>query len=852
MKCVLRIPIILFLLFFSIKVLALEEKYNYGLYFKSYSVPGNERTSLSLDDNQPFAVNNDFTVSFQMLVRSKEPNFGSILHLQTNENQLIHFVVAPGSNNKIFPALVFNEGMFAINADIKKEKWITVSLHLNIKNNTIDFIYDDKDTTMIVPLHGIHKIKVVFGCLSAYTAEIIPMNLRNIKINQDGEDTRYWKLWRHNGSMCVDEIAGSIARSENPLWLIDDHIKWKEIYSANAKGSLNIAFNSDKAFFYFVKSDKIEIFNTNSSTWKMLSVKGGYPAMEYTDYMLYDSITSSLLSYSLDQKIISYFSFNNNSWSLKRRNEKEPSYYNHARTFNPIDSSYYFFGGYGFYRYRNDLFQLKAGSNVLEKVAYEPALDPRYSASSAIVGDELYIFGGRGNRLGRQELTAHSYYELCAINLKTHRSRIVWEKTVETDPLLIMASSMYFESSDSSFYAVSMKEGGVLLKISMKDSIWTKVSLPIHNDLVYQDCDFSLYASPMHHKLFLLIDKILNDRTHNLSIYSINTPLVSEKDILQVREISLWKEWWFYLFILMLAGVGFRVGWISLIIRKKKGNIDCRHDEDSDIVLKNESGKFENLHAESECVVEQYFDRSKSAISLLGTFNVRDKDGKDITYLFSPRLKSFLILLILYSEKNAQGILAKKIIDILWNDKDEVSARNNCNVTLRKLRVLLGSVGEVEVISDGGFLRIVWGEALFCDYHTALSCIETFKRDGLQQDRVLLNKVLEILLYGPLLSNTVADWLDDFKDSYSSLSIDLLKELLEIETRQKNNDLILRIADTMLLHDPLNEDALLAKCSVLFSEGKKGIAKSVYDRFCKEYRESLGENYKVPLSELYE
>ena len=47
--------------------------------------------------------------------------------------------------------------------------------------------------------------------------------------------------------------------------------------------------------------------------------------------------------------------------------------------------------------------------------------------------------------------------------------------------------------------------------------------------------------------------------------------------------------------------------------------------------------------------IENYFDRSRSAISLLGTFNVRDKEGNDITSNFTPRLKSLLVLLILYT-----------------------------------------------------------------------------------------------------------------------------------------------------------------------------------------------------------
>ena len=67
-----------------------------------------------------------------------------------------------------------------------------------------------------------------------------------------------------------------------------------------------------------------------------------------------------------------------------------------------------------------------------------------------------------------------------------------------------MASSMYFEPSDSSFYAVALKDGGVLWKVSMKDTVWTEVSKPIHNDVVHQDCDFSFYSSILLHGIGLL------------------------------------------------------------------------------------------------------------------------------------------------------------------------------------------------------------------------------------------------------------------------------------------------------------------------------------------------------------
>lgn len=83
---------------------------------------------------------------------------------------------------------------------------------------------------------------------------------------------------------------------------------------------------------------------------------------------------------------------------------------------------------------------MKSGNYKLEQVIYERPLYPRYSAAMTIVGDELYIFGGRGNKYGKQELSSHFYLGLCAINLKNNRSRIVWQKTCpqKMEPLWLL------------------------------------------------------------------------------------------------------------------------------------------------------------------------------------------------------------------------------------------------------------------------------------------------------------------------------------------------------------------------------------------------------------------------------
>lgn len=836
--------------------------YDYGLSLKSHSVPGIERTTLYLDDNQPFSIKNDFIISFQMYVRANEHDFGTILHLHTNTNQFIRFSFVAGEERH-FPALVLNEGIININSPIEREKWLDVSLHLRLKDNVIEIDYDNKKISAMAPLQGVKSVTALFGQMKEYLSDVAPIDLRNVTITQDGKQIREWKLWKHNDTVCYDEIEGAVARAIHPVWLIDNHIEWKLVHQAKIPGKLDVAFNAREALFYLVRSQSIDVLDENGTLQKEIAIRGGYPAVEFPNHLLYDTLSNKLVSYYPKKGITSRFSFDTERWSNEIRNTEEASNYNHARTFNPADSSFYFFGGYGFYQYRNDLYRMKYSTNQIEQVEYERPLYPRYSAAMAIVGDELYIFGGRGNKYGKQELSSHYYWGLCAINLKNKQSRIVWQKNQPQEEGTIMASTMYFEPSDSSFYAVSTNKGGVLWKISMKDSVYSEVSKPIYNESTYQDSDFSLYTSPSHGKLFLVLDKILSNHTHELAIYSINMPLVNEVDIRQsTAGESINNRWYLYAIgiLLLLVLAGFVLYRFKYNGKNKKAPPTKKGTEKTvattgKVQSQSDVPEFKTIPKkewmqESETIFTEtvnYYDRSRASISLLGCFNVRDKDGNDITSNFTPRLKHLLILLILYTEKNAQGILASKTTEILWPEKEETAARNNRNVNLRKLRVLLESIGDMEVMIENNFLRIKWGTGVFCDYHTLITCTKQFEQEKSEE---LLNRILEILLYGPLLPNTILDWLDDFKDDYSSYSIDLLKNLLDIEISRNHQDMIIRLADIMFLHDPLNEEALAAKCSVLVTQGKKGIARNLYDRFCKEYHDSMGETYKVPFADL--
>lgn len=855
----------------------------YGLSFNSHLCPGSQRTSLFLDDGNSFSVKDGLTLSFDMLVRENEPIFGSVLHFVTDDNQVIHFANVV-DNGKNVPAFVYNDGMAVCHARIVTKKWQTVTFKIDAKKNKIDLNYGGVESSYTIPLNGTSGLKIQFGKREKYLADVAPFILKNVKVFVGGKLIRNWLLSKHNADICLDEKAGKPAKATNPLWILDNHIQWKTVLRKKISGLLGVAFNPNLMQFYLCNAGEVATLDKNGFVVKRQRVRGGYKANSKSNgFVAYDSRNDKLMSFSLSSGSVSYFSFENSQWSMKTADHAEAMHYNHSGVYNAADSSYYFFGGYGFYNYHNDLFRLRAGSDRVEPIKYTNSIPPRFGATMGVANGKLYIFGGRGNKQGKQAVESYFYNDLWSIDLKTHKAQLVWQRNSFPKGLL-MATTMFYQPEKNAFYAMNVGDrGGTMYQVNIADTVITEVAKPIMNNGPYQDFEFNMFESPKEGRIYLVIDKILIDKSHDLAIYQLSTPLLSEDEISQMdmekkhRQIAYWGCG----LLLLLCIVSIAYFLVKNRCKKTKpktveSNVAQRQNEeqysakpsieekakdsfkgevtesfkDTDESLKADvSASFEDDKEEdAQQEPTKYFDRTKSAVSLLGQFSVYDKEGNNITEQFTPRLKELFLLLVLYSEKKKHGVSVEKVTEIIWFDKKESAARNNRNVTLRKLRVLLEAVGNVEIVSSNGYLAVRWGKDIFCDYHTMMTYVKAYNDGEFYDSDEHLVRMLEILLYGPLLQGYETEWLDEFKDFYSSFSIDLLNKLLQQKTAEKDEQMVLRIAEILFLHDPLNEEALEAKCQVLCRQGKMGLAKRTYERFCKIYQDTLGENYERPFS----
>ena len=456
---------------------------------------------------------------------------------------------------------------------------------------------------------------------------------------------------------------------------------------------------------------------------------------------------------------------------------------------------------------------------------------------------------------------------------------------------------MYFCITENAFYMASTLHGGNMIKIYLDRPGYEVVSENIFSKMDYRDFVFDLFRNNTGDSYYLVLDKRLNDSSHEYAIYEISYPFADNPSYKNLggdnpghKEEAEFASRNMLPFVagIIISAIAIFVAIIFKGNKKRHSvndtgdstspDIDTMTSETLGIQIEHKdcdtdvsgASDIHPSHTEdaadatppavatggedpamSLTVIQQpHFNREKSAISLLGEFNVRDKNGNDVTTNFSFRIKDLLILLILENERSSKGVRQQIIDELIWNDRDEKSAKNNRNVYMRKLRLLLSEIGNIEIIFDKGYYKII-NEDVTIDYSEIKKRLALLEKNS-NTDNQLIDEILELLLYGPLLPFTDYPWLDSFKSDYSDKSLDMLFLLMKYVNSSYPEDerLIYRIAETVACHDPLSEEALEVKCRILTKRKIPGMAKKTYERFCKEYDKSFGQEFHRSFSEI--
>lgn len=844
-----RVTLIL-LLALSIHCLDLfsqDDLYRKGLFFSSHEVISDKRTSLCLTPDKPLSFNASFSILFDANFRQGDGYYGLICRIIGNESTNIDLISSSASITNADFWLVVKDTI-PISFKLSEipngalNSWIKVRIDFDLKESKISMSFNgSKKERVVKKIAGLHDFEITFGAcknLKFLNTDVSPMTLKDVVItDQDSTVIREWKLSAHSINAVYDEVCGTKATVNNGVWLTDKHLKWVKQRSIKMPNLLGIAKNEQEGVFYLIGKKFILASSVSDNQLDTILYSNGCPYSNFYNFFVYDHAVQEIVSYDFSSNTINRFNFESRAWSQSDTAYKEPDYSHHTKVISPINGTVVTFGGYGHYTYKSQFHSYNGLKSSWSNTDASKEITPRYlSASGLDENNNWLIFGGYGSKSGRQEVSAEYFYDVYSVDLKSFSVRKLCTFNDPKVPFVPCETLIKKPGSDS-FYTLIYNNGKFasslkLAEFDIKNAEYTVFpdSIPYNFSDVESFCTFFL-----HQKTSQLFAVTVHQS--DVEMYSLAYPPLSTSDVIQKESAD--KKW----IIWVLIGIVAVIGFICIRLRclkRKKTEKEMPHSGFPSV------GDVEGMQLEN---FEIPSIQLKSSICLLGGFQVFDKTGEDITALFTPMLKQLFILVFLYTVKTGRGISTSKLNEILWFDKSEASAKNNRNVSISKLRGLLGKVGTIDLEQESTYWRVRM-DGIYSDYRELISLGEKYKVTGAIPTESEIFRYVQVASSGELLPDVQIDWIDDFKADFSNTVLDTLSKFTLRQDIKKNLHLIYFIADCILKHDTINEDAIALKCSILSKLGKKGVAKNAYDSFAREYKNLLGTDYPIQFNDL--
>jgi DNA-binding SARP family transcriptional activator len=810
----------------------------YGLIFSAYEVAQEKRTSLDLAGG-PLCLSDQFELSFNLsFIPNRSTYFGYVFRLLNKHRQNIDLVYSQQQN--VFNVIA-GETLTGIRFRIDQQqlfgKWSRLALRSS--GDTLSFFVNGRLIGKTAMSLKDDCFRIVFGASNLdglKSTDLPPMQLGNIAIAAGGRLKYFWPLRESGGNVATDSLRRLRASVSNPTWAADLFTHWQPLLSLKVNGSASVAFDSAKEELHIVGKDTIYRYSLKDRSLTGTGLSSPKHILLRGNQSFYHPVRQQLYNYFIDLRRMTAFQPLRRSWEHPFDTADVTTYWHANKFFSASQNALYVLGGYGQLKYRNKITRYRFTDATWEELpAKGDFFTPRYLAAlgANASGDTAYILGGYGSTTGEQILNPRYLYDLLLFDVKQQSFRKIY--TLPQPPSsFVFANTMILDGSDSSFYAFTFPNDRFhsrlqLVRGSLRQPVYTEVGDTIpyifqdnqsYADLFFCPADKMLLAVTMHREK--------NEETV-LHVYTIGFP---PDKILPAAVASSGLPRWLMLalglFLLLLLFYLFSRG-------RKRGTAFMPPPgsilPDTPLPPAPEPAA-QLLPAERPVI--------KPAVLLFGPFTVIDPAGNDISRAFTPLLKELFLLIVIHTVKNGQGISPEDLHEILWNDKSGDAAKNNRAVNMRKLKNILGQLGDVVLKKESGKWVLEYRDAgLHIDLVDFLLLLN--ERRGLDGEGI--RQLLNIVRRGAFLHHTDYQWLDDIKSDISNKVLDVLIQAGGNLSLPKDAALMIEMADSIFCFDAVNEQALRLKCKSLVVQGRHALAKNAYEKFVKEYRHMYDEDF---------
>lgn len=810
-----------------------------GIRFNSSESPIVERTSYNVfaHDQQKFI--GDFSIEFDLSIIDSKI-FGYILNIK-DQNKPISYSLAYINSTEEYGELKFNlDGVKELmSVPINKQligsrKWMKVVLNFKSEEITLSLndltfsSFENKFSNIIIP-------QIYFGKHGS-VIDVPLMAIKNLTIKNKNKKTVF-NFKESNGNNVYGTDGNIFGEVDHPNWLITESYHWKLISSRTFEKVTSVTYDENNNRFIYQNLDSLSFYDHTNNKSDFYSFKNNLKVPMRLGTSFLDPNENKLYVYELSDVLegnptISSIDLNNPDYWLQNSYQKlSQQRHHHNGFFDYKTKKYLIFGGYGNQLYTNDFntYDVVNDNWSIEEFNGD-IISPRFFSGTTKLGDQnLLIFGGQGNSTGEQSIGKTYYYDCYKVNLKTKKIQKLWEINRENKKL-VSSRNIVLSNDSKSFYSLSYPEyiSSTFLqlhKYSIKDGDYKILgdSIPMISEKIRTNAN--LYLNKSTNQFFCTTQEFKEDGSNKVNIYSLNGQPISSDDIYASIGKRDLKILFIILTLIIMLGILYYLKFLNKVRNLRK---ETFKSQVQNILKPKKHTKIVEVKANSTF--------------LFGSFKVIDNNKKDISYLFSPKIRQLFLLLLFNSKKqDINGLRSETIHSTLWPDSTPQKAKNLKNVIISQLRNILRAVNGLELIYSKGRFYMEFGDEFYCDYFDFSIKMESLSNESF--DFNSLNELTNLISPGKFLLSINDECFDKTKKNFEYEILKIIPNQLKQLYNSKDYTPIISLTEILFNIDTLNETAFYYRIHTLNKMDLSLKAKKQFNDYIIRYNKVMGDNF---------
>ena len=829
--------------------------YSQGLLFQANDKEIKERTSLQIfQEGEIPCFTKNFQLSFELSIRDFD-TFGYVFLLKEDQGKTKYsftYTYVDGENSTFKFNTDGKENHYSLNLrnDALAYQWILVSFAFDLQQDVLTIrIGDNEKKITSLGLKDTFCPHLFFGRYD-YILDMPTFAIRNLKLEGDRSHSYTFPLNENEGEEVHTSTGKVLGTVVNPVWLINGSYHWEKLFEYSFQTPSGITFEPDSQRLIIFSQDSLLTYNLLKRQPQKYSYSNKLPVklqlathfMNTTDGKLY---VYELNNLPLGDATVAALDLNNQEWKQTGVAALPVQLHHHDGFWDETTGKYLVFGGFGNKRFNNTFLEYDIEGDRWDTLSYSgDRIIPRYFSGMAVNKnrEHIYVFGGMGNESGEQSVGRNYLHDLYLLDRKQQSVRRLWQNA--SDHRLVVARDMILTPDEKYIYALCYPEYLSdtylqLYRLTVDDGTMKALgdSIPMRSEEIMTNAN--LYYNSLTHEYYCTTTEFDKKGHTVIRTYVLSAPPVSLDEIRSYGSRSSLEIRWLWI----MAGIGVLLlaGGV-LFVRKKRGKQRNAVLESSSVLMSPPVGREPDKSVQGkETLAKEDFESSlvrPNAVYLFGSFTVIDRNGRDITHLFSSRLRQVFIYILLHSTHN--GVLSASLNEVFWPDKPDDKVKNLKGVTINQIRKNLAELDGVELVHDKGYFRLVFTDC-YCDY---------FRFRTLKNAEEVENELGILLMRGKFLDGMDAGMMDHFKQKVEEFLSSFLPLEIERLYQQHKYDAVIRFCNVLFRVDPVNELALAYGMHALNHTGSSQEAILQYSLFVREYRQMMNEEYSTSYAEL--